>query len=651
MNNRPLTGNPDSPMMMNTGEISGVPPPQTAQPDPDSLKMFVGQIPKAYEEDKLREMFSEFGPVYELNVLRDKKTGESKGCAFVTFYSGVVADKAQKELHNRKVLPGMRHPIQMKPADCEGRHDGNDKATGFSGMGLNSLAVEERKLFVGMLSKKCDESDVRIMFSAFGSIEECHILRDQMGGHKGCAFVTYATRQMALNCIRSMHQSRIMDGCTSKLVVKFADTQKEKEQKKLQQMAQQMCYNNLLQMACLGGGGGGGMNNQPPQQQSSGLNNPYLFPDVVNAQAMKEQTIAQNAFLQLAQQAAAAGGGGGTGGMGNVSNLANLQLPGHEYSSSPVGQTALTMPQLAALASAVNQQQNSTGGQGQNALAQSQALLAAAQGNSIMGVTPGSTGGTATTASTMTPAANTNSLVAGLTGLHSGLHQNLQSNTGHSGMGSNPSLGGYRGLPKAMPFFSSDKIGAGTNTTQSMTGLTAGLQGLAGTGLPSSIAGVGSLGTAAGLAGTGPTTAPTANIDLTALTQAYSGIQQYTAQFPNGFGPINAFQQQQQQQQAGIAGQKQKEGKGPEGANLFIYHLPQDYTDTDLISMFSPYGGILSAKVFIDKNTNLSKCFGFVSYDQPMSAQAAIQAMNGFSVGTKRLKVQLKRSKEANKPY
>ncbi|XP_063969813.1 CUGBP Elav-like family member 1 isoform X39 [Lytechinus pictus] len=409
----------------------------------------------------------------------------------------------------------MRHPIQMKPADCE---------------------VEERKLFVGMLSKKCDESDVRIMFSAFGSIEECHILRDQMGGHKGCAFVTFATRQMALNGIRSMHQSRIMDGCTSKLVVKFADTQKEKEQKKLQQMAQQMCYNNLLQMACLGGG----MNNQQQQQQQqqgSGLNNPYLF----------------NAFLQLAQQAAAAGGGGGTGGnMGNVSNLANLQLPGHEYSSSPVGQTAaLTMPQLAALASAVNQQQNSTGGQSQNALAQSQALLAAAQGNSIMGVTPGS--------------------------------------TGPSGMGSNPSLAGFRGLPK----------GAGTNTTSSMTGLTAGLQGLA-------------------------------------------------AQFPNGFGPINAFQQQQQQQ-VGAAGQKQKEG--PEGANLFIYHLPQDYTDTDLISMFSPYGGILSAKVFIDKNTNLSKCFGFVSYDSPISAQTAIQAMNGFSVGTKRLKVQLKRSKEASKPY
>ncbi|XP_071506332.1 CUGBP Elav-like family member 1 isoform X7 [Diadema antillarum] len=524
-------------MMMNTGVDSGA-PPQPAQPDPDSLKMFVGQIPKSYEEDKLREMFSEFGPVYELNVLRDKKTGESKGCCFVTFFSGVVADKAQKELHNRKVLPGARHPIQMKPADCEGRN----------------YNVEERKLFVGMLSKKCDENDVRVMFAPFGHIEECHILRDQMGGHKGCAFVTFSTRQMALNAIRAMHQSRIMDGCTSKLVVKFADTQKEKEQKKLHQMAQQMFHNNLLQMAGLSSG-------------LNSLNNPYLF----------------SAFLQLAQQAANSAGTGS-----NVSNLGNLQLPGHEYSSSPTGQTALTMPQLAALASAVNQQQNNVGGQTQGALATNQALLAAAQGNSIMGVTPGSTGVTATTASTISQAANSNSLVAGLSGLQGGLQQTLQSNTACStGMGPNPSLTGLRGIHP--------QKGAGTNTTTSMTGLTAGLQGLA-------------------------------------------------AQFPNGFGPIGAFQQQ-----AAATNQKQKEG--PEGANLFIYHLPQDYTDSDLVSMFSPYGAILSAKVFIDKNTNLSKCFGFVSYDSPISAQTAIQSMNGFSVGTKRLKVQLKRSKEASKPY
>lgn len=49
------------------------------EPDPDTIKMFVGQIPRSMDENDLRSMFEEFGPVYQINVLRDKMSGQSKG--------------------------------------------------------------------------------------------------------------------------------------------------------------------------------------------------------------------------------------------------------------------------------------------------------------------------------------------------------------------------------------------------------------------------------------------------------------------------------------------------------------------------------------------------------------------------------------------
>ncbi|XP_006113491.1 CUGBP Elav-like family member 1 isoform X7 [Pelodiscus sinensis] len=433
------------------------------EPDLDAIKMFVGQVPRNWCEKDLRELFEQYGAVYEINVLRDRSQNppQSKGCCFVTFYTRKAALEAQNALHNMKILPGMHHPIQMKPADSER---------------INT--VEDRKLFIGMISKKCNENDIRVMFSSFGQIEECRILRGPDGLSRGCAFVTFTTRAMAQTAIKAMHQAQIMEGCSSPIVVKFADTLKDKEQKR---MAQQLQKQMQQISAASVWGSLAGLNTLGPQ------------------------------YLALLQQTAAASSG-------NLNTLSSLQPMG--AGSSPSSSSSSSVNPMASL-----------------------------------------------------------------------------------------------------------------GALQTLAGATAGLN-------VSSLAGMAALN--GGLGSSGPSNGTGSTME--ALTQAYSGIQQYAA----AALPTLYNQSLLTQQSIGAAG-SQKEG--PEGANLFIYHLPQEFGDQDLLQMFMSFGNVVSAKVFIDKQTNLSKCFGFVSYDNPVSAQAAIQSMNGFQIGMKRLKVQLKRSKNDSKPY
>uniref|UniRef100_A0A3Q7I539 RRM domain-containing protein n=1 Tax=Solanum lycopersicum TaxID=4081 RepID=A0A3Q7I539_SOLLC len=77
------------------------------QQSEESVKLFVGQVPKHMTESQLVEMFQEFAIVDEVNIIKDKTTRASRGCCFVICPSREEADKAVNACHNKKTLSGL----------------------------------------------------------------------------------------------------------------------------------------------------------------------------------------------------------------------------------------------------------------------------------------------------------------------------------------------------------------------------------------------------------------------------------------------------------------------------------------------------------------------------------------------------------------
>ncbi|NXK40896.1 CELF5 protein, partial [Piprites chloris] len=438
------------------------------------------------------------------------------GCAFLTYCARDSAIKAQTALHEQKTLPGMARPIQVKPADSESR--GGD-----------------RKLFVGMLNKQQSEDDVLRLFEPFGVIDECTVLRGPDGNSKGCAFVKFSSHTEAQAAIHALHGSQTMPGASSSLVVKFADTDKERTLRRMQQMVGQL-----------------------------GIFTPSLTlpfsPYSAYAQALMQQ---QTTVLSTSH--------------GSYLNPGVAFSPCHIQQIGAVSLNGLPAAPIAP-----------TSGLHSPPLLGTAAMpgLVAPISNGFTGVVPFPNGHPAL------ETVYTNGLVPYSAPYQPGTETHL-------------GVGGWE-----------TTLHTHTHTQNARVILI----------MFSSAA-------------QSPSVAET-------LHPTFTGVQQYAAVYPTTtITPIA----QSIPQQPPILQQQQREG--PEGCNLFIYHLPQEFGDNELMQMFLPFGNIISSKVFMDRATNQSKCFGFVSFDNPSSAQTAIQAMNGFQIGMKRLKVQLKRPKDANHPY
>lgn len=86
------------------------------------------------------------------------------------------------------------------------------------------------------------------------------------------------------------------------------------------------------------------------------------------------------------------------------------------------------------------------------------------------------------------------------------------------------------------------------------------------------------------------------------------------------------------------------------GNKLYVGNLPYTVRDEDLQQAFGAYGNVNSAKVMMERDTGRSKGFGFVEMGSDAEAQAAVEGMNGQSLGGRSLVVNEARPMEPRPP-
>jgi CUG-BP- and ETR3-like factor len=94
--------------------------------------------------------------------------------------------------------------------------------------------VLENKLFVGMLPRKAGEEEVRALFEPFGEIKEIYMIRNADETSKCAAFIRFVTRKSATAAIAALNDNVTMEGSSRALIVKFADTKVQRQQRQMQ---------------------------------------------------------------------------------------------------------------------------------------------------------------------------------------------------------------------------------------------------------------------------------------------------------------------------------------------------------------------------------------------------------------------------------
>ncbi|KAJ0024882.1 hypothetical protein Pint_08742 [Pistacia integerrima] len=168
--------------------------------------VYVKNISETTTDEDLKNVFGEYGPITSAVVMRDGD-GKSKCFGFVNFENADDAANAVDALNGKKFddkewYVGKAQKKSERELELKGRFEQSIKETVDKFQGLN--------LYVKNLDDSIDDEKLKELFTEFGTITSCKVMRDPSGISKGSGFVAFTTPEEASRALAEMNGKMVV---------------------------------------------------------------------------------------------------------------------------------------------------------------------------------------------------------------------------------------------------------------------------------------------------------------------------------------------------------------------------------------------------------------------------------------------------------
>ncbi|XP_016495332.1 polyadenylate-binding protein 2 [Nicotiana tabacum] len=193
--------------------------------------VYVKNLAESTTDEELKNTFGEFGNITSAVVMRDAD-GKSKCFGFVNFESADDAAKAVEALNGKKFddkewYVGKAQKKSEREQELKSKFEQTAKEVVDKYKGVN--------LYIKNLDDTIDDDKLKELFSEFGTVTSCKVMRDPSGISRGSGFVAFSTPEEASKALSEMNGKMIV---SKPLYVAFAQRKEERRARLQAQFSQ-----------------------------------------------------------------------------------------------------------------------------------------------------------------------------------------------------------------------------------------------------------------------------------------------------------------------------------------------------------------------------------------------------------------------------